>query len=490
MNFHQHYALSSRIDTSRVLRLRASVARTAVLGTFMLTDFATIVAMALLTGISYHLVVYQEAGDTLSFIRVGVIAAAIFGTSNLVRGEYSLSHYFDFKPHLRRSHQLWNVTFICLLGLGFLAQVATIYSRGWITLFYGLTACSLLALRYAYVRMAVAGSRSGLISAQRIFLVGSARQIEEFVTRYELRACGISVVGCHFLTPLEAEVSPELHQQVLARDLEEAIAGARAVQPEAIYLIMPWHATETIDFCAEALRKLPAEIHLGPEHILDRFEQVQVLKSGPVASLQLRRTPLSRLEAMEKRLLDVLLASIALLLLTPLLAIVAVLIKLDSPGPVFFLQRRFGFNQEPFKIIKFRSMRTLEDGPWIRQARRDDPRVTRIGYWLRRWNIDEIPQLFNVIRGEMSLVGPRPHALSHDGEYEQRISTYARRHNVKPGITGWAQIHGLRGETDTDEKMRKRVEYDLHYIDNWSLWLDLQILVRTVVSRSSYRNAF
>jgi Undecaprenyl-phosphate glucose phosphotransferase len=490
MNFHQHYALNSRIDTSRVLRLRASVARTAVLGTFMLTDFATIVAMAWLTGISYHLVVYQEMGDTLSFIRVGVIAAAIFGTSNLVRGEYSLSHYFDFKPHLRRSHQLWNVTFICLLGLGFLAQVATIYSRGWITLFYGLTACSLLALRYAYVRMAVAGSRSGLISAQRIFLVGSARQIEEFVTRYELRACGISVVGCHFLTPLEAEVSPELHQQVLARDLEEAIAGARAVQPEAIYLIMPWHATETIDFCAEALRKLPAEIHLGPEHILDRFEQVQVLKSGPVASLQLRRTPLSRLEAMEKRLLDVLLASIALLLLTPLLAIVAVLIKLDSPGPVFFLQRRFGFNQEPFRIIKFRSMRTLEDGPWIRQARRDDPRVTRIGYWLRRWNIDEIPQLFNVIRGEMSLVGPRPHALSHDGEYEQRISTYACRHNVKPGITGWAQIHGLRGETDTDEKMRKRVEYDLHYIDNWSLWLDLQILVRTVVSRSSYRNAF
>jgi Undecaprenyl-phosphate glucose phosphotransferase len=487
MNFHQPYALSSRIDTSRFLRRWAS---TAIVGTFMLTDFVAIVAMAWLTGISYHLVAYQEAGDTLSFIRVGVIAAAIFGTSNLVRGEYSLSHFFDFKPHLRRSVQLWNVTFIGLLGLGFLAQVATIYSRGWITLFYALTTCSLLALRYGYVRMAVAGSRSGLISAQRIFLVGSARQIEEFVTRYDLRAHGISLVGCRFLTPLEADASAELRQQTLARDLEEAIAGARALQPEAIYLIMPWHATDTIDFCAEALRKLPAEIHLGPEHILDRFKQVQVLKSGPVASLQLRRMPLSRLEAMEKRLFDILLASIALLLLTPLLAIVAVLIKLDSAGPVFFLQRRFGFNQEPFQIIKFRSMRTLDDGPGIRQARRDDPRVTRIGYWLRRWNIDEIPQLFNVINGEMSLVGPRPHALSHDREYEHRISAYACRHNVKPGITGWAQIHGLRGETDTDEKMRKRVEYDLYYIDNWSLWLDLQILVRTLISRSSYRNAF
>ena len=168
----------------------------------------------------------------------------------------------------------------------------------------------------------------------------------------------------------------------------------------------------------------------------------------------------------------------------------AILIKLDSAGPVFFLQRRYGFNQRPFEIIKFRSMHTSDDGEVVHQAKKDDPRVTRVGYWLRRCNIDEFPQLFNVIKGEMSLVGPRPHALSHDREFEQRISTYARRHKVKPGITGWAQIHGLRGETDTDEKVRLRVEHDLHYIDNWSVWLDLQILVRTVISPASYRNAY
>jgi exopolysaccharide biosynthesis polyprenyl glycosylphosphotransferase len=213
------------------------------------------------------------------------------------------------------------------------------------------------------------------------------------------------------------------------------------------------------------------------------------MKLGPIASLQLRRMPLSRLELLEKRALDLLLASAGLLALTPLLIVVAVLIKLDSPGPVLFLQRRFGFNQKPFHIIKFRSMRTLDDGPVIEQARKNDPRVTRVGAWLRRWNIDEIPQLFNVIKGDMSLVGPRPHALSHDREYERRISSYARRHNVKPGITGWAQVHGLRGETDTDDKMRKRVEHDLYYIDNWSVLLDLQILIRTVVSPASYRNA-
>jgi exopolysaccharide biosynthesis polyprenyl glycosylphosphotransferase len=200
--------------------------------------------------------------------------------------------------------------------------------------------------------------------------------------------------------------------------------------------------------------------------------------------------PLSRMELLEKRAFDLLFASIALLLLTPVLAVVALLIKLDSAGPVFFLQHRYGFNQKPFRIIKFRTMRTLDDGPVINQAKRGDPRVTAVGAWLRRWNLDELPQLFNVIKGDMSLVGPRPHALSHDREFEQRISVYARRHNVKPGITGWAQIHGFRGETDTDDKMQSRVEYDLHYIDNWSLGLDLQIMIRTVFSSASYRNAY
>jgi Undecaprenyl-phosphate glucose phosphotransferase len=336
----------------------------------------------------------------------------------------------------------------------------------------------------------IAGSKAGLISAQRIYLVGAGRHIEDFVTRHEPRTFGINVVGCHFLAQLDAQASAPAREQALARDLEQVIAGARVLQPESVLLVMPWHDTDTIDRCADTLLKLPAEIHLGPEHILDRFEQVELLKIGPIARLRLRRMPLSRLELMEKRAFDLLSASVALLLLTPLLVAAAILIKLDSPGPVFFLQRRFGFNQKPFQIIKFRSMLTCEDGPVVPQAKKDDPRVTRVGRWLRQWNIDEVPQLFNVIKGDMSLVGPRPHALSHDREFERRISTYARRHNVKPGITGWAQIHGLRGETDTDEKMRARVEHDLHYIDNWSVWLDLQILVRTVISPASYRNAY
>jgi exopolysaccharide biosynthesis polyprenyl glycosylphosphotransferase len=235
---------------------------------------------------------------------------------------------------------------------------------------------------------------------------------------------------------------------------------------------------------------LPVEIHVGPEPILYKFEHVQLAKLGRMFSLQLTRLPLSRFEILKKGIFDLAVSSVALALLTPLLLLVALLIKLDSSGPVFFLQRRYGFNQKPFRIIKFRTMRTLDDGAVVMQATRGDRRVTRVGRWLRRWNIDEIPQLFNVLKGDMSLIGPRPHALSHNHEYEQKIALYARRHNVKPGITGWAQIHGLRGQTDTDDKMRRRVEYDLHYIDNWSLGLDFQILVRTVISPRSYSNAY
>jgi len=165
-------------------------------------------------------------------------------------------------------------------------------------------------------------------------------------------------------------------------------------------------------------------------------------------------------------------------------------VRLDSSGPVFFLQRRYGFNQEPFRIVKFRSMTTMEDDSKLVSAKRSDPRVTRIGAFLRRTSIDELPQLLNVLAGDMSLVGPRPHALAHDQRYESRIAQYARRHNVKPGITGWAQVCGLRGEIDTEDKMRRRVEHDLYYVDNWSLGLDLKIMAMTVFSSKSHTGAY
>jgi Undecaprenyl-phosphate glucose phosphotransferase len=490
MNTHPTYTLASRPQSGRLLRGWAVLSRGTFSAAIFLLDITFIVAMACLTGLVYHLAVYREPGDPLAFVKIGALAAGIFAVSNLYRGEYRLPNFFSFKRHARRTIQLWNVTLIGLLMIGFLARLSAEFSRGWIVLFYLATLAGLIVLRFVLVRVTALARASGLLSTQRIFLIGTGADVGAFLRHYEPWTLGINIVGCRFLTPLAMTAAASERRATLDRDLAEAVAGVRSLEPDAIFLLLPWSATEVIERCAGTFLALPVEIHLGPEQILHKFEDVELSKLGPMASLQLTRLPLSRIEIVKKRLFDTVLAATALIVLTPLLVAVAIAVAVDSPGPVFFVQRRYGFNQQPFRIIKFRTMATLDDGPVVLQATRNDPRLTRIGRWLRRWNIDEIPQLFNVLTGEMSLVGPRPHALSHDREYERRISLYARRHNVKPGITGWAQIHGYRGEIDTEDKMRKRVEYDLFYIDNWSLWLDLKIIARTVLSSAGYWNAY
>src|SRR5580658_7184170 len=490
MNTHPNYTLASVPQTGRFLRARVVLMRGTFAAAIFLTDIAFIVAMSCLTGVTYHLFAYSKPGNISLFLQVGVVAASIFAVSNLFRGEYRLPNFCTFRPHAGRTIQLWNVTLICLLLAGFLAQTSVEYSRAWIVLFYVATLGGLLVLRYFIVRVTALARAAGFISAQRIFLIGTGANVNAFINRYEPWTHGINIVGCRFVTPVAPAASAEVRTETLNQDFAEAVASVRSLAPDAVFLLLPWSATDAIQRCAENFMTLPVEIHIGPEPILYKSEEVKLSKLGPMASLQLTRRPLTRMEIARKRAFDLVAAAFALIALTPLLVAVALLVWLDSPGPIFFVQRRYGFNQQPFRIIKFRTMRTFDDGPVVAQATRDDPRLTRVGRLLRRWNIDEIPQLFNVLTGDMSLVGPRPHALSHDREYEQRISLYARRHNVKPGITGWAQIHGYRGEIDTDDKMRKRVEHDLFYIDNWSLWLDLKIIFRTVFSASGYRNAY
>jgi exopolysaccharide biosynthesis polyprenyl glycosylphosphotransferase len=205
---------------------------------------------------------------------------------------------------------------------------------------------------------------------------------------------------------------------------------------------------------------------------------------------ELQRAPLTQGERAAKRGFDIVVAGSGLLALAPFLLAISLAVWIDSPGQILFRQRRGGFNGRAFQILKFRTMHVIEDGSVITQATRHDDRVTRIGRWLRRTSLDELPQLINVVLGDMSLVGPRPHALAHDGQYGALISSYPCRHHVKPGITGWAQVNGLRGETPALGLMKRRVELDLWYVSNWSLWLDLRILVLTVREVLRSRNAF
>jgi Undecaprenyl-phosphate glucose phosphotransferase len=315
--------------------------------------------------------------------------------------------------------------------------------------------------------------------ARRVFLVGAEEEMRRFTDQYKPWTLGMRIVAASVLRG----------ENDLDEDLALAAASARILRPDDVYILLPWSRKEAIDACVNAFLRVPAALHLGPERVLERYADVQIERNGPIASLNLARRPLTTLEAAQKRVTDIIIASIALVGLAPLFALIALLIKLDSPGPVIFRQRRYGFNQEAFRIYKFRSMTTMDDGPVVEQARAGDARITRVGAFLRRCNFDELPQLLNVLRGEMSLVGPRPHAMAHDQHFERVIALYARRHNVKPGITGWAQVNGLRGETSTTDKMRERVEHDLYYIDNWSIWFDLRIMALTVLSRRAYRNA-
>jgi undecaprenyl-phosphate galactose phosphotransferase/putative colanic acid biosynthesis UDP-glucose lipid carrier transferase len=258
-----------------------------------------------------------------------------------------------------------------------------------------------------------------------------------------------------------------------------------------ILVALPWSDAERIQFVREQLKYLPVSTRLLPDANVRALTSYTASAGQRALSIELQRAPLSLLEQMIKRTMDIVLSLVALVLFSPIFLFSAIAIKLNGgPGPVIFRQNRKGFNGQRFEMLKFRTMTVMENGDTIKQAARNDPRITPIGRLLRASSIDELPQLLNVLRGEMSLVGPRPHAIAHDNEFEKVLEDYAFRHHVKPGMTGWAQVHGLRGGTPTVDHIANRVKMDLWYINNWSLWLDIQTMFKTFFEVMRKRNAY
>ena len=258
---------------------------------------------------------------------------------------------------------------------------------------------------------------------------------------------------------------------------------------DCILLALQWSDTYRRDLICERLQVLPIRVMLLPDQHVDSIFARAIHRTQEF-TIELQRPPLSSAELALKRAFDLVLASALLIAMVPLFLVVAMLIKLESRGPVIFSQRRKGFNGREFKIFKFRTMNVLEDGQVVPQARRNDPRVTRVGRLLRTTSIDELPQLLNVLLGQMSLVGPRPHAVAHDDSYTNVIAKYALRQHVKPGLSGWAQVNGFRGEAVQIELIERRVECDLWYIKNWNFLLDVRIIVLTAFELLRRRNAY
>jgi putative colanic acid biosynthesis UDP-glucose lipid carrier transferase len=265
---------------------------------------------------------------------------------------------------------------------------------------------------------------------------------------------------------------------------------ARAQRVDVIYIALPMASQPRILRLLEELRDTTASIYFVPDIFVADLIQARVDSLGGIPVVAVCETPFHGFNGFVKRLSDVVLAGAILALIAPLLASIAIGVKLSSRGPVLFKQRRYGLDGRKIVVYKFRSMTVAEDGDVVRQATRNDSRITRFGAFLRRTSLDELPQFINVLQGRMSVVGPRPHAVAHNELYRKLIRGYMIRHKVKPGVTGLAQVNGLRGETETVEKMRARIDYDLAYLRNWSLLLDLQIILKTVVVVLGKQNAY
>ncbi|EPN01172.1 capsular polysaccharide biosynthesis protein PslA [Pseudomonas syringae pv. actinidiae ICMP 19070] len=274
-------------------------------------------------------------------------------------------------------------------------------------------------------------------------------------------------------------------------DLEQLIREEKVTQ---VLVALPWTAENRMDYIIRELRRLPVNVLLVPDMIAFRHTHNRITEVARLPMFNASDLPLNGWSPFIKRAEDIVLSSLALLLLSPVMLLVALAIKLDSPGPVLFRQKRYGYNNRLIEVFKFRSMHQHQaDATAEQQTTRGDSRITRVGRFIRKTSLDELPQLFNVAAGSMSMVGPRPHATATKAAgllFEQAVKEYTSRHRVKPGITGLAQINGYRGETDTVEKIEKRVEFDLEYIENWSVWFDLYILMRTVPAVLFTREAY
>ncbi|WP_407121669.1 undecaprenyl-phosphate glucose phosphotransferase [Bradyrhizobium sp. STM 3561] len=442
-------------------------------------DAALIVVSGVGCAISYQVATTGMLGKADVYAAASVLVAINFVLLTVVQHGYRLKNITNLPRIFRMTLTTWTGLFGALLAIAFTMKVSDEFSRGTTISFYLVGLAALLAWKIAAARWTAHGLRTGAFANGRAIMIAefglaaSSNAVDDF-GQHGYRLVQVMEI------PTKDLASPLLLSSLAPR-FEELIAFARENRIEHVFLLIDWSRQHAIDSILDTLKILPIPVHLVPDPNAARFLRYPLVSTGNMFTAELRRAPLSWRERALKRALDLVGASLALFVFAPVMLATAILIKLSSKGPVFFRQTRHGFGGRAFRILKFRTMHVLEDGPTIVQAQKNDPRVTGIGKWLRRTSIDELPQLFNVLKGDMSLVGPRPHAAAHNTEYEQLIGNYAFRHHVKPGMTGWAQINGYRGETRTLELMQKRVEFDLWYINKWSLWLDVTILLRTVM---------
>jgi Undecaprenyl-phosphate glucose phosphotransferase len=407
-------------------------------------------------------------------------------------GTYAERHLGNFRWQIGRVAAGWLSTVLLLAAMAFVTKVAETYSRGWALIWVTMAFAELGVSRVVVGFLLQRWVREGRL-AQRVAIVGDGDIGRSVIAK--LNASGrqrVMVVG---IFDDELLRLTDLQDGPLASDASDNLTLlAQRITIDEVIVALPLSDAARIGNVVAKLRSLPVDLRLCIDHLASEFPVRAISETATVRVVEIFDRPLKHWSGFAKSVEDKILGAICLALFAVPMALIALAIRLDSKGPVLFVQDRFGFNNKVVRVYKFRTMHVeAQDRSGAQRTVPDDPRVTRVGYVLRTLSFDELPQLFNVLRGEMSLVGPRPHAVAMragDELYHNAVAEYFQRHRVRPGITGWAQVNGLRGEIDTLEKAHRRVAYDLYYIDHWSLWLDIKILFMTIKILFTRQNAY
>jgi putative colanic acid biosynthesis UDP-glucose lipid carrier transferase len=416
----------------------------------------------------------QDAVFGLESLYVALIVIAGLLMAVFHESLYKSWRVNDLGVMFKSIFMVWtSVWLILLLGL-FLSKYTNDISRYWFVVWGGAVLIVLLIQRLM-IYWALRWLRKQGYNFKTVLLVGNGPMKDQVTHAIEAAAwSGLRIVG-----------------QITVADLSTYAKLPEDEQPHEIWLCIPLSDENGIKLAMDSLRFSLANIRLVPDWFSIKLLNHGISEAVGIPMLDLSHSPVTGMTRLMKALEDRVLASIIFIAISPLMILIALAIKMTSPGPVLFKQKRHGWNGEIINVYKFRSMvrHDVVKGQ-ITQAKKFDARVTTVGRFLRRTSLDELPQFINVLQGRMSIVGPRPHAVEHNEYYKEKVPRYMLRHKVKPGITGWAQIHGYRGETDTLEKMEKRIEYDLYYIENMSIWFDLQIIATTILKGFIHRNAY
>ena len=434
-----------------------------------------------------------SAAEIAVHLRVVFITGIAFAVLAESLGAYDLDAQFSLRMAWQRVATSWLTSALFMMTLGFILKASDAVSRGWAGGWFLVGGAALLVSRGATTIWVRRLKNRGTFN-QRVAIFGAGPQGVRFADYVQSQdRLTISLIG-FFDDRRDGRVPAVAANVPVLGNLSALVSMIRDGKVDQVVVALPWSAETRLQQVVSRLALTPVKIRLAPDLASFAFARRPIVVLGDIPMLTLFERPISGIDAAIKLAEDKVLTVIILLLIWPILLLVALAIKLDSPGPIFFRQPREGFNNRPFRVYKFRTMyHNQSEFDAIQQASRTDPRVTRVGRVLRRTSLDELPQLFNVTNGDMSLVGPRPHAASTRAGgrlFSDVVASYAARHKVKPGITGWAQVCGWRGETDTEEKLVKRLECDLHYIENWSLTFDFYILFRTIGSVLLPKNAF